>query len=290
MKKILCLFMLGFCLIFNYNDIDEFKSDALVDDLMVDMSNYNMKDIPLGEYLEGVISCEMPVLFQDEALKAGVVSARTYYLYHYYNRENYKPSNGGQCYLSSDDLESRWGSNYTLYSTKIKDIVRDTKNQVITYDGDIILSYYFSMSNGYTEDASYVFSESKPYLVSVSSEFDKSLVNNVKKVSISLDEFKDTLLIDGEVDVNNISRNESNRVIEVCINSKCYSGLEIRKMFNLRSTDFDIVIDKEVNFVTRGYGHGVGLSQYGANEMAKLGYKYQDILKYYYKDTKIVYK
>ena len=290
MKKILCLFVLCFCLIFNYNDIEKFNGEGGVDDLMVNMSNYNMEDISLGEYLEGVISCEMPALFQDEALKAGVVSARTYYLYQYYNKEDYKPSNGGQCYLSKGELENRWGSNYSLYSSKIKDIVRDTKNQVITYDGDIILSYYFSMSNGYTEDASYVFGESKPYLKSVSSEFDKSLVNNVKEVSISLDEFKDTLLINGEVEVNKITRNESNRVIEVCINSKCYNGVMFRKMFNLRSTDFDIVIDKEVRYITRGYGHGVGLSQNGANEMAKVGYSYQDILKYYYKDTKIVYK
>ena len=201
------------------------------------------------------------------------------------------------------DLEKWLESNkpdailYLLDSTreilsKIKKVVRETKNEVIVYNDEVIEAFYFSMSNGYTEDASNVFNISKPYLVSVSSSYDKDINNNFKEYSVDLSRFKSVLGLEEEsIVINNIIRNQSNRILKICVNLKCYTGVEFRKLFGLRSTDFDVNIENDtVSFVTRGYGHGVGMSQYGANEMAKLGYNYKEILKYYYKGTEIMYK
>lgn len=261
------------------------------DNLIVNMTNYGMENILLSEYLNGVVACEMPALFHDEAIKAGIVAARTFYLYKYESDKDYKPSNGDQCYFSESKRKENWKDNYELYNEKILNNINLTKNEVITYDGNLIKAFYFSMSNGYTEDAVNVFKKSEPYLVSVISVFDKDVKNNISSKSISVNEFKEKLNVDNDIVINNIVRDSSNRVSEIVINNVNYDGVYFRKLFDLRSTDFEIEFnDQEVIFTTRGYGHGVGMSQWGANEMAKMGYKYKDILKYYYKDVEIMYK
>ena len=115
--------------------------------------------------------------------------------------------------------------------------------------------------------------------------------NNLSNKSISVNEFKEKLNVDNDIVINNIVRDSSNRVSEIVINNVNYDGVYFRKLFDLRSTDFELEFnDQEVIITTRGYGHGVGMSQWGANEMAKMGYEYRDILKYYYKDVEIMYK
>lgn len=261
------------------------------DNLIVNMGNYGMENILLSEYLNGVIACEMPALFHDEAIKAGIVAARTFYLYKYESDNDYKPSNGDQCFFSESKRKENWKDNYELYNDKILNNINLTKNEVITYNGSVIKAFYFSMSNGYTEDAVNVFKNSEPYLVSVISVYDKDIKNNLSSKSISVDEFKEKLNVDNDIVINNIVRDSSNRVSEIVINGVNYDGVYFRKLFDLRSTDFEIEFnDQEVIITTRGYGHGVGMSQWGANEMAKIGCKYKDILKYYYKDVEIMYK
>lgn len=261
------------------------------DNLIVNMSNYGLENILLSEYLNGVIACEMPALFHDEAIKAGIVAARTFYLYKYESDNDYKPSNGDQCFFSESKRKENWRDNYELYNEKILNNINLTKNEVITYNGSVIKAFYFSMSNGYTEDAVNVFKKSEPYLVSVISDYDKDVKNNLSSKSISVNGFKEKLNVDNDIVINNIVRDSSNRVSEIVINNVNYDGVYFRKLFDLRSTDFEIEFnDQEVIITTRGYGHGVGMSQWGANEMAKMGYKYKDILKYYYKDVEIMYK
>lgn len=261
------------------------------DNLIVNMSNYGLENILLSEYLNGVIACEMPALFHDEAIKAGIVAARTFYLYKYESDNDYKPSNGDQCFFSESKRKENWRDNYELYNEKILNNINLTKNEVITYNGSVIKAFYFSMSNGYTEDAVNVFKKSEPYLVSVISDYDKNVKNNFSSKSISVNEFKEKLNVDNDIVINNIVRDSSNRVSEIVINNVNYDGVYFRKLFDLRSTDFEIKFnDQEVIITTRGYGHGVGMSQWGANEMAKMGYEYKDILKYYYKDVEIMYK
>lgn len=261
------------------------------DNLIVNMSNYGLENILLSEYLNGVIACEMPALFHDEAIKAGIVAARTFYLYKYESDNDYKPSNVDQCFFSESKRKENWRDNYELYNEKILNNINLTKNEVITYNGSVIKAFYFSMSNGYTEDAVNVFKKSEPYLVSVISDYDKNVKNNLSSKSISVNEFKEKLNVDNDIVINNIVRDSSNRVSKIVINNVNYDGVYFRKLFDLRSTDFEIKFnDQEVIITTRGYGHGVGMSQWGANEMAKMGYEYKDILKYYYKDVEIMYK
>ncbi len=299
MKKYILVIIMLITLYFGYSNkkenevvINQEEKMSNVDSLMVNMSSFNEIDMPLSEFLEGVVSCEMPALFMEEALKSGVIAARTFYLYNHTNNENYIPTSGGQCYITKEELKTKWGNKYEEYLSKIKKVVKETKNEVIVYNDEVIEAFYFSMSNGYTEDASNVFNISKPYLVSVSSIYDKDINNNFKEYSVDLSRFKSVLGLEEEsIVINNIIRNQSNRILKICVNLKCYTGVEFRKLFGLRSTDFDVNIENDtVSFVTRGYGHGVGMSQYGANEMAKLGYNYKEILKYYYKGTEIMYK
>lgn len=247
---------------------------------------YNMT---LNDYLIGVVSCEMPALFNDETLKAGAVAARTFYMYNYLNNKEYVAKSSDQCFISKEKMKDNWKENYEKYYDKISSAVINTDNEIITYNDEIIHSYYFSMSNGYTENASYVFNESKPYLVSVSSSWEKSLNSYEKELFVSKEEVKSKLNLNvNDFDITIKSRSESGRVHEVEVLGKVYSGIFFRKTFGLRSTDFDVNKNGEgFVFITRGYGHGVGMSQYGANMMAKEGYSYDEILSYYYKGTKL---
>ncbi len=252
--------------------------------------NDTTEEMKINDYIIGVVSCEMPALFNIEALKAGAVAARTFYYYNYGIFENYVAKNSDQCFITTDKMKENWKDNYEEYYNKIKNAVLSTDNEVVTYDDKIIHSYYFSMSNGYTENAMNVFKENEPYLKSVTSLWEKDLNNYEKTLSVSVDEFKKKLNItDKNINVYIKSRFDSGRVNEFVVNSKIFEGTLVRKLFNLRSADFDFSIENDlVTFTTRGYGHGVGMSQYGANEMAKSGYKYDEILKYYYTGTKIL--
>ena len=187
-------------------------------------------------------------------------------------------------------MKNKWNDDYDKFYNTIKDAVIDTSGEFISYDGNVIESFYFSMSNGYTEDIQNVFSESKPYLVSVESSWDLNLANFEKSVTFSINDFLTKLGLDniGDVKYNILSKSNSGRIKEILINDIIFEGTDFRKKLGLRSTDFDVNFQEgNVVITTRGYGHGVGLSQYGANEMAKLGYNYKEILKYYYTGVEI---
>src|SRR5690606_19163301 len=147
--------------------------------------------------------------------------------------------------------------------------------------------FYFSMSNGYTENSKNVFKdvqiESKP------SKWDNPEIKNfIFEKTITEDEIKTILNIKESINIQNITRNETGRVSTIEINNNIYSGLDIRQFLSLRSTDFTIIKeDNKYIITTKGYGHGVGMSQYGANGMAKEGYTYNEILNYYYNNIKI---
>ena len=245
----------------------------------------------LENYIIGVVGAEMPASFDKEALKAQAVASRTYAIYkmNHSNREyDVVTDISNQSYQSVDELKSKWGDDFDFYYNKIKEAVLNTKDEVMTYNNEVIIAYYFAMSNGYTEDSSLVFNEEKPYLQSADSSWEN---DNLKNFSVTknyeLDDFKSIFNLTGSIAVSDIKRSNTNRVISLKINNQEYSGTEIRKKLGLRSTDFDIKVEDSVEITTRGYGHGVGLSQYGANLMAKDGYNYEEILKHYYKGINI---
>lgn len=253
-------------------------------------SNGSILNIELEEYLIGVVAGEMPASFSIEALKAQSVIARTYTLKAIKQNKKLTDTVSTQVYIDNNEMRSKWGNDYDKYYNKIKEAVLNTKGMYITYNNDYIDAVYFSTSNGYTEDSKYVWGNDIPYLKSVESKWDIGTTSYTKEVFKSFDEVSNILgyQVNESIKIDNIERNESNRIISININDKTYSGINIRTMFKLNSTDFNIeVTDDGLKFITYGYGHGVGMSQYGSNGMAKEGYSYQDIIHYYYQNVQI---
>ena len=250
--------------------------------------NNEKKQIPLEEYLVSVVGAEVPALFDMEALKSQAVASRTFALYQE-NTRGYVTTTD-QAYNSLEELQQKWQDNYYTYLKRITDAVNMTKNQVITYNKKLIKSYFYAMSNGYTTTSLSVFNEALPYLNTIMPTSDNETNTKFRVTKkVSKGEFCKTLNIDcAALTINNIITDYSNRIETLSINKKTYTGIEIRKIFDLRSTDFTITAENnDIIFTTKGYGHGVGMSQYGANAMAKEGSSYKDILEYYYQGVTI---
>lgn len=242
--------------------------------------------IDLEKYIIGVVAGEMPALFHEEALKAQAIASRTYLINHLQTNDSIGNTTDDQVYLTDEEMKDKWGVDYDTYYNKIKKAVTETQDLIMYYKNQPIKAYYFSSSNGYTASSVSVFNEQRDYLASVESPFDQ---DNSNTIEISKQEFCNKLdIICNRISITKIIKDNSNRVSKITINNTEYTGLQIRKLLSLRSTDFTFKIsDNVVEITTSGYGHGVGMSQYGANNMAKLGYSYKEILEYYYKDIKI---
>lgn len=249
-----------------------------------------METIELEEYLIGVVAAEMPALFLDEALKSQAIVARTYTLKLITRGEILTDTVRTQSYKDQEDLKKLWKDSFSKYYQKIASAVKATKGLYLTYNGEIIEAVYHSTSNGTTEDAKNVWGKSYPYLVSVESKYDsenKEITTTTfltyeeisKRLGFTVD-FKTTISLDGTTEGNRISR--------VQVANKTYSGHEFRTKLGLRSADLAIEkTEAGINFTTNGYGHGVGMSQYCANGMAKAGSNYVEILLHYYPGVKI---
>jgi len=247
--------------------------------------------IPLEQYLVGVLSGEMPVSYEIEALKAQAVAARTYTLKkketNKYNGFDVVDNTNDQVYLDDEYLRNNWGQNYETYIKKIKQAVNETRGEYLTYDGKIIKAFFFSTSSGKTENCKDVFGENLPYLVSVSSIWDENSPSYLDKKIYTKEEFYQKLNIpfNDNLDIE-IKRNETNSIKTITINNTEIKGTDFRYELDLKSTNIDInEVDNNIEIISKGFGHGVGLSQYGAQEMALKGYKYDEILKYYYQGT-----
>ncbi len=260
---------------------------------LLDTSNNTISEINLEDYIVGVVAAEMPASFDMEALKAQAVAARTYAMYKKETRNlDYDLVIGvsDQAYQNNKQLLDKWGLSFFNYFLKVRDAVLTTKNEILTYEGEVINAFYFAMSNGYTENSELVFQEDLPYLNSVPSTWEDESLNNYEVTSsISKEEFCTSLGITCEqIEIKDIERSNANRVLNITINNQVFEGTTVRQKLGLRSTDFEIeIVDNNVQITTKGYGHGVGMSQYGANGMAKDGYTYEEILKYYYQNTEI---
>ncbi len=262
--------------------------------IKVKRTNGEIKNIPIEEYVIGVVAGEMPASFNIEALKAQAVASRTYVLKKAQNTKNdYDILDGtsNQVYIDYDQMKEKWNNKYDEYLNKIKQAVNETKSEVILYNNELIDAMFFSTSNGYTENSGDVFKNNLPYLVSVESNWDKEespVFSSSKEVSKS--EFLFNLGISDSKDINisDIKKTNTGRVKSLVINGKSFESSKIRSIFNLKSTSFTINVSSDkVIFNVNGYGHGVGMSQYGSNGMAKQGYNYKDILNHYYKNCEI---
>ena len=255
-----------------------------------DVSDNTISKIDMEEYLIGVVAGEMPASFNEEALKAQAVAARTYAYYKIKTSTgNFDITNDAttQVHLTDEQMHDKWQDGFNLYYQKVKQAVIDTQGEVITYENEIIPAYYFSMSNGYTENSEIAFSENRDYLVSVASPENKDVYE--QQYTFTRKEFCQKLEIDcNNISFKNVIRSDTGRVISLLINDDYYTGKQVKYLLNLRSNDFDIETkDEEVYIVTRGFGHGVGMSQYGANNLANDGFNYRQILAHYYTNTQI---
>lgn len=254
----------------------------------------NIEEVALEDYIVGVVSAEMPASFELEALKAQAVASRNYVYKKIEQNKNREydviDTTENQVYKDINQLKKEWKLSYTKNINKIRQAVNDTMGEYVTYNDEVISLFYFSTSNGYTSDAVNVFSEDVPYLKSVLSPWDKTENPNFEKTTkIEKKDFCKALEITCDnIEVSNIIRDNSNRIIELTINNTKFKGRDLYNKLNLRSTDFEINISADtIDFKTFGYGHGVGLSQYGANGMAKEGKTYKEILTHYYQGTNI---
>ncbi len=275
------------------NSKGETKKEEVIDNniyVTVYRKNGSVEKIELENYIIGVVAEEMPASFEIEALKSQAIIARTYALDKISKGEKLTDVVTTQAYIDQNQMKIKWGSDYNKYYNRISSAVNSTKGLVVTYEGKYIEALYHSVSNGKTESAKEVWGKDIPYLISVDSSWDKNTKNYLKIENKEFNIITSILGIDINYDTEIIviSKDESGRVREIKVGDQIYTGIEFRTLLGLRSTDFDITITNNgLEIITRGYGHGVGLSQYGANEMAKHGYNYKDIINHYYTNVKI---
>ncbi|MDF2946769.1 MAG: stage sporulation protein [Bacillales bacterium] len=254
--------------------------------------------LPIDDYLVGVVAAEMPADFELEALKAQALTARTFIMKRMKGPQDTGLPGGAivsdtvdhQVYKNKNELKKIWGSEYEWKLNKITAAVRATSGQIITYNDEPITASFFSTSNGYTENSEDYWANKFPYLRSVKNPWDEDSPKFLHQKLVLIKDFEKILgvSIKGKSIGVIKARTEGHRVKEVSIGSKVFTGREIREKLDLKSSDFTWVKkDEYIVITTKGYGHGVGMSQYGANGMAKKGKTYEEIIDFYYKDVKI---
>ena len=275
-----------------YSNIDNTSTNnttnSSVSKITVYRSNGSVINLNMTDYLIGVVSSEMPASFNLEALKAQSVLARTYALKAKQTGKKLTDTVSTQSYIDIDQMKNKWGNSFNTYYNKIKNAVENTNGEYLSYNGNYIEALYHSTNNGKTESSLDVFGNYYPYLISVSSEYDKNASSYLRTISMPLDTISNKLGLNLNNDsvISILSYTDGGNIKEININGNNFSGKKVRELLGLRSADFDISIsDNNANITTRGYGHGVGMSQYGANGMANAGYGYKDILSHYYPGT-----
>lgn len=257
----------------------------------------------MQEYLLGVVAAEMPASFQPEALKAQAVAARSYAIY---TAQSGKHGQGRLCldykccqaWSSSEALKQKWGADFESNMQKIRSAVEETEGEYLCYQGKAVFAAFHSSSAGATEDSGRLWAQ-LPYLISVESpETEDNVPNYISSLSLSSLDFRDSLLHahpeadftgDESAWIDEVRRDGSGRVEAAVLGGVEMKGTELRSLFGLRSTAFTLEYTGEsFVFTVTGYGHGVGMSQYGANVMAQQGLGYRDILAHYYPGTELV--
>ncbi|MBR3362913.1 MAG: stage II sporulation protein D [Bacilli bacterium] len=259
-----------------------------------DVEKNKVIEVSFEDYIKGVLAGEMPASFELEALKAQAVAARSYVLVQMKKNKNEKydvvNTVDNQVYLTDDLLKEKWKDDYSLKMDKIQKAVNETSGEYLSYNNEVAEALFFSTSIGKTENSEDVFSSKVPYLRSVSSSWDESSPVFTDIIVLSLKDFyyKLGLEYNDILKIDVLEKTGTGRIKKIKINNSEFAGRDVVKKLSLRSNYFEISKDKEnISIKTKGYGHGVGMSQYGAQGMAKEGYTYDKILKHYYVGTEI---
>lgn len=279
-------------------DIAPIKVYITAQDKVVEMTK--------GQYLREVVSAEMPASFELEALKAQAVAARSYLTARMaaYAKDGSPPEHKGadictdsahcKAWISEEKRRELWGADADANWEKISRSVSETSGEVILAGGEVISAVFHSTSSGRTENSRDVWGGDRSYLVSVESPGEENAPNFKSEVIVSQDEFRRIAAenIEG-VDfanglVGDITRSDAGGIISITVGGVSIKGTQLRSMFGLKSTNAVIEVrENDVRFDVTGYGHGVGMSQYGANAMAKRGADYKEILTHYYQGTEV---
>ena len=255
----------------------------------------SVEEMDMDAYLVGVVLAEMPASFEPEALKAQAVVARTYTQKAY--ETGGKHGDGSVCtkssccqaYITEENYLAQGGTQEGV--DKIKAAIAATSGYVLTYEGELIEATYFSCSGGSTEDAAAVWGTDFPYLQAVSSPGEENAPHDTDTVTFTPGEFQAAL----GVDLSGSPRSwfgittytEGGGVASMTIGGESYTGTQLRSLLGLRSTAFTVTAGEEITITTKGYGHRVGMSQYGADAMAVTGSTFEEILAYYYQGTSL---
>jgi stage II sporulation protein D len=279
---------------------------AIADQIPITVYRSESKKVvtyPIEDYIVGVVSAEMPADFEVEALKAQAMAARTYIVRRIAQKDFADVPEGAyvtdtirhQVFLDDKQCHSAWGKDYDWKMNRVKQAVVETQGRILTYDGKPIDATFFSISNGYTENSEDYWGQKIPYLRSVQVPWDKQSPKYEAKTEIPLSEVEKKLGVKVSTTVSSpsswakvLDQTSGNRVAKMKIGDKVYTGREIREKLGLASSSFEWQVQNgKVLITTFGSGHGVGMSQWGANGMAQQGKKADDIVKYFYQGIAI---
>ena len=310
MKWLLCIIALIVILLFatiagSGSAVQEIVSDAAPIICVYNVEDGTLMRMDLESYLVGVVAAEMPATFSLEALKAQAVAARTFAI-----RRMIEPNSNVralhpeaqittsvttcQAWINEETQRKRWGDEYDLWRAKIIQAVTETEGEVLCYGNELIDPvYHASCGGGYTEAAEQVWGNAVPYLKSVACNHPSDKYMG-EKIVVSYTELAEKLQLSVSVitkaeyakELCVLQRTDSNRIKELRIGEERFQGTTIRSVLGLKSTLFDCSVQGErITFTTNGYGHGVGMCQYGAEYYATQGCNYQQILRHYYLNT-----
>ena len=283
---------------FNYNEFSTIR--------LLHSNSGEIEELGIDIYLLGVLSAEMPASFEQEALNAQAVVARTYTIYTIRNSIGKHDGadicdnpNCCQAWISKETRQDKWEENLRDdYWKKIELAINTTKGKVIKYEGEVIDAFFHSNSGGITEEPINVWGGTNfPYLQAVQtsgeevySQYNSEVILDkndfIEKIKQKHPNFEIDFSKENCIEIKEYTN--SNRVKTIKIGNLELSGVEVRSILGLKSANFQVEInDKEIRFIVKGYGHGVGLSQTGADSMAKQGAKYEEIIKHFYKGVEI---
>lgn len=302
-NTIITVFIIPFLIVSNFSEKTVAENTYTESPIKIEVYNPETEtneQTPFEEYIKGVVAAEMPALFNIEALKAQAVCARTYALRAIEAMGQTtdvlpNPSDIGQAYKTKEELKEQWGENFDEYYNNIETAVNETYGEIMVYNDEPILAVFHSTSAGYTENSENIWESALPYLKSVESSGDIYAPQYETSTELSYDKIKELFIskypsisfssdsLISQIKINSVSN--AGYITSVTVGGVTMSGLDIRGVLGLRSASFTMTdTGSSIIFTTKGYGHGAGMSQYGAEAMAEEGYTYKEILNHYYTD------
>lgn len=283
----------------NSNEVSEYNYNKYGTIKLLHKKTNEIEEVKIDDYLCNVVSAEMPADYELEALKAQAIVARTYTIYKVQNKKHENAdicddSTCCQAWVSKENRLERWEETKREENwNKIQQCVNETKGKIITYNNQPINAFFHANSGGTTELPVNVWGGSGlPYLQVVQTAGEEGYTQYSSEVDLTQEELINKLKIkyeDIQIDFNNdedvkiIEHTDSNRVKTVKFGNHELSGVETRTLLGLKSTNFEIKKENnQIKFLVKGYGHGVGMSQTGANTMAKQGNNCEEIIKHFY--------